>query len=73
MSSIAGDLRRSLRERVAQLSPEERIELTGRLAEADLELFCAARRLPREEGRRLLSRRRHCGRAPSRAAQGETS
>jgi hypothetical protein len=68
MSSIADDLRRSLRQRMAQLSAEERLDLTGRLAEMDLEFFCAGQRLSREEARRALARRRHAGRPPSCAA-----
>jgi hypothetical protein len=71
MSSVADDLRRSLRARIAQLSADERVELTGRLAEADLDLFCSGQGLSRAEGRRRLARRRQAGRLSSRAAQGE--
>lgn len=71
MSSVADDLRRALRERILAMSPEERIDLTARLAESDLDLFCSARRIPRDEGRRLLVRARLTGRRPSRVGEGQ--
>ncbi len=70
MSSVAGDLRRELRDRILRMSPSERIDLTARLAESDLDLFCSARHIPREAGRRLLMRARQIGRGASRVAQG---
>jgi hypothetical protein len=73
MRSVADDLRRELGERILTLSPGERIALTARLAELDLELFCSARRIPRGEGRRLLARARQAGRCPSHVAEGATA
>lgn len=72
MPSIADDLRAALRERVAAMSVDERLALTARLAESDLELFCAGHGLNREEARRLLVRRRQAGRLPSRVMREET-
>ena len=69
MPSVADDLRRALRERILAMTPGERIALTARLAESDLDLFCAARQIPRDEARRLLVRARQAGRLPSRVAQ----
>jgi hypothetical protein len=68
--SVADDLRRALCERILAMSPEERIALTARLAESDLDLFCSARQIPRDEARRLLIRVRQEGRRPSCVAQG---
>jgi hypothetical protein len=65
MRSVADDFRASLRERLAQMSADERIDLTARLAEEDLDIFCAARGVSRAEGRRLLQARRAAGRRPS--------
>jgi hypothetical protein len=69
MSSVADDLRRELPGRVAAMSVAERIALTATLAESDLDLFCSARRVSRDAGRRLLVRARHAGRLPSRVVQ----
>ncbi len=70
MGSVADDLREALRQRMLAMSAEERIELTARLAEGDIDLFASARRLTHGEARRLLERGRRWGRRPSRAAQG---
>jgi hypothetical protein len=72
MESVADDLRVALRHRLATMTPDERLAMTARLAENDLDAFCAARCLGREEGRRLLAQRRQAGRLPSRAAQERT-
>ncbi|MBP1634456.1 MAG: hypothetical protein H6Q10_1030 [Acidobacteria bacterium] len=69
MPSVADGLRRELRDRVAAMSPAERIELTARLAEWDLDMYCAARGVSRDEGRRQLVRARQEGRLPSRVAR----
>jgi hypothetical protein len=66
---VADELRRELRERILAMTPAERIALTARLAESDLDLFCSARQIPRDEARRLLIRARQAGRRPSRVAQ----
>jgi hypothetical protein len=65
MESVADDFRASLRERLLSLTADERVALTARLAESDVDIFCAARRLSREEARRLMQRRRSVGRRPS--------
>jgi hypothetical protein len=62
MASVAGVLRTSLRERTRALTPSERIALTARLAEDDLDIFCAAQGVPRLEAMRQLERRRSVGR-----------
>lgn len=69
MHSVADDLRRELRERVVALSPGERVALAIRLAESDLDLFCSARQIPRDQARRLLMRARRAGRRPSRVTE----
>ena len=73
MPSVADDLRRELRGQILALSPEERIALTVRLAESDLDLSCSARAIPRDEGRKLLIRARQVGRRQSRVMQGPLS
>jgi len=65
MRSVADDLRWSARERLQRLSPEERIALAGRLADADLDLFCAAHQMGRDVGRRTVARQRQSGRRAS--------
>ena len=65
MPSIADDFRAALRRRIAAMSADERLALTEQLAESDLQLFCDARGLNREEGRRALVQRRQAGRLPS--------
>lgn len=72
MGSIADDLRIALRERMAAVSADERLVLTAELAETDLDLFCSAHGLGRDEARRLLVHRRQAGRLRSRVMQEET-
>ena len=62
---MAGDLRRLQRDRLAAMTPAERVELAFRLGERDLDLFCAVQKLPRGLARRLLARTRRLGRRPS--------
>jgi hypothetical protein len=71
MRSVADDLRRSQRERVAAMSVGERVELAFRLGEGDLDLFCAVQHLPRDVARRLLARSRRIGRRPSGVMDGD--
>ena len=66
MTSVADDVRRSLRKRVRAMSHEERLALAVRLAESDLELFISARRMTRDAARQLLIGLRQAGRRPSR-------
>jgi hypothetical protein len=70
MPSIADDSRRSLRERVRAMSPDERLALTARLADWDLELFCGARNMTRDAARQALVGRRQTARRPSRVMGG---
>jgi len=72
MPSVADELRRSLRERIAGLSADERLAMTEHLAYADLEFFCAGQGLGPEQARRLLMQRRQAGRLPSRVMRRES-
>jgi hypothetical protein len=69
MGSVAADLRGSLRRKIEAMSPDERLALTDRLAEADIELLCGARHITREAAKRIFIRQRQTGRRASRAAQ----
>jgi hypothetical protein len=65
MGSVADGFRASLRERLTSMTADERVALTARLAESDVDIFCAARQVSREEAHRLMQRRRSVGRRPS--------
>lgn len=65
MASVADDLRRASQLKVLELSPGERIALTERLAEADIDLYCATHGTSREEAKRVFVRQRQAGRRPS--------
>jgi hypothetical protein len=69
MGSVADDFRAALHARLESLTADERVALTARLAEADVEIFSAARQLPRDEAQRLLRRRRSAGRRRSCAGE----
>lgn len=66
MVAVAELFRRSLRERLLALSADERVALCARLADSDLDLFCAAQGVPRDQARRTITRQRQSGRRPSR-------
>jgi hypothetical protein len=70
MKSVADALRASLRERVMAMPPDDRVTLTARLAESDLDIFCAARRITRAEARQALERQRDSRRRTSCADRG---
>jgi hypothetical protein len=70
MRSVADGLRRAVCKQVRRMTPDERIALTARLAGSDLQLFSAARRIPRAEARRLLIGMHQAGRRQSRVAEG---
>ena len=72
MGSVAEDLRRATQRKILELSLEERFDLIGRLAEADLDLYCAAHGTSREEAKRVFVRQRQTGRRPSRVMDGAT-
>jgi len=65
MKSVADDLRDELREKMRQLSVQERLDLALHLGEESLELFRQANGLDRKTAIRLLQRRRQAGRRPS--------
>ena len=69
MRSIADELRRDSRRDVERLSPAERIALSLRLGDDDLDLYCRVQGLDREEARRRLRAHRQIGRRPSSAAR----
>ncbi|MEP0772875.1 MAG: hypothetical protein HRF46_00750 [Acidobacteriota bacterium] len=66
MVSVARTLLDGETRRGAPRAAAARVELALELGEDDLEIFCRARRLPPEEGRRQLRRARQVGRAPCR-------
>lgn len=70
MPSVADDFRRATRSRVLGLSFEERLRLIDRLAQADVDLYCAANGVRREEAKRVFQRQRQAGRVPSRVMAG---
>ena len=71
MTCVAEELRRAQRERVAAMPVGERVDLAFRLGNRDLDLFCAAQKLPRDVGRRALQRARRVGRLSSRVMERE--
>ena len=70
MASVADDLRRATQQKILELSIEERLDLIGRLSEADVDLYCAAHGASREEAKRVFVRQRRVGRNPSRVMDG---
>jgi hypothetical protein len=69
MASVGDELRQAARARVLAMAPGERLALAGRLADADVELYCAAHGTTREQARRAFMRQRQAGRRPSRLMQ----
>ena len=65
MRSVADDLRDELRQRVAAMTPEERMRLSFELGEADLTLLQAARGISRDEAKAIFKRTRQHGRRRS--------
>ena len=65
MQSVLDAARLETRQKLARLSPSDRIRLALELGDVDLELLCEGRRLSRSAGRRLAMRRRQSGRYPS--------
>jgi isopropylmalate/homocitrate/citramalate synthase len=70
MASVADDLRRATQQKILELSLEDRLNLIARLAEADVDLYCAAHGVSREEAKRVFVRQRRAGRSPSRVMDG---
>lgn len=69
MGSIADSLRQDTRRRVLRLAPEARLALGHRLADADVDLYCAAHGVSKAEARRVFVAARQVGRRPSRSVQ----
>lgn len=69
MESVVDSLRHSLRKKTLGLSPGERVALTARIADADIDLYCAAHKTTREDARRVFVRQRRTGRRLSRVMQ----
>ena len=65
MQSVLDAARLETRQKLARLSPSDRIRLALELGDADLELLCEGHRLSWGAGRRLAMRRRQSGRHPS--------
>ena len=64
MQSVLDAARLETRQKLARLSPSDRIRLALELGDADLKLLCEGRRLSRSAGRCLAMRRRQSGRHP---------
>jgi hypothetical protein len=65
MRSVADELRRRARESTEKIPVAARVELALRLGDDDLELFCRAQGLDRQEALRQLRIQRQKGRRPS--------
>lgn len=64
-SRLAEQLRREQYEEVMRMTPAERVELSARLGEEDLQHFIAASGLSREEAIAQIRRQRQIGRRKS--------
>ena len=71
MPSVADDLRREQRERIARMTPTERFLLAERLGREGLHAFMSANGLDREAALRAIRRSRRVGRRPSACADEE--
>ena len=69
MRSVADVLRQEQAQRLATLTPAERLQLAFELGDADVALLAAAKDISAGEARRRLARSRQAGRTPSRCAQ----
>jgi hypothetical protein len=67
MSALAKRLQAELRERIARLSPTERLELALRLGQRDVQLYAQARCADRETALKVLRAAHRHGRRPSRS------
>ena len=66
MSRVADELQREERERVARMTPAERMVEAIRLGQEAITAYAAAHGVDREEARRRLERAAQIGRRPSR-------
>jgi hypothetical protein len=73
MGSVADDLRQQQRTQAGALTPDENLALTARLAESDVDMYCAAQNATREEAKRVFVRARQSGRRYSRVMQERTA
>lgn len=71
MTSVNDDLRREQRERIARMTPAERIALVEKLGEEGLAAFMSATNMDRESALKAIRRSRRVGRRPSRSADEE--
>jgi hypothetical protein len=69
MKSAADDLRREQAQRIAALTPGERLQLAFELGDADVALLAAAHGLTTDEARGRVARSRQVGRTASRCAR----
>ena len=65
MRSVADDLRRETRRRLATLTIDERIALALRLGDDDVALFCAVHKVEESSARARFAQTRAVGRRPS--------
>ena len=68
MKSVADVLRREQVQRIAALTPGERLQLAFELGDGDVALLAAAHGISEYEARRRIERSRQAGRTPSRCA-----
>jgi hypothetical protein len=69
MRSVVDDLRVEDRARAMRMTPAQRVAVAFALWDRDLETFCNANGLRRDEARRILERRRQAGRVRSRCIE----
>jgi tRNA A37 N6-isopentenylltransferase MiaA len=66
VSQVADTLRQGQRERLAQMTPDERLREALALGQRDIEAYAAAHGVDRQEARRQLERAAQTGRLFSR-------
>ena len=69
MSALANYLRERTADDVRRMEPAARLELSLRLGDDDLALYCEAAGIDRDEGRNRVMRQRQTGRRPSASAE----
>lgn len=71
MTGVNEDLRREQRERMAKMTPAERVALVEKLGAEGLAAFMAAHHMDRQTALKAIRRSRRIGRRPSRSADEE--
>jgi hypothetical protein len=66
VNKVANDLREQQRERLARMTPEQRVREALELGQRDIAIHAAAHGLHPDEARRRLERAAQAGRRPSR-------